>query len=242
MRRIILGGLLLIAVFALPCSILADDTIAKGDELFAQGGIENLLKSGDIYAQALAANPTSYEAAWKAARSYREYCNESKQKGIAGWQDICKKFGKIGMQYGEKAIALNAKSVEGHFWFGCSVGNYSDGVSILTALKEGLKDKTQNSFEQAYALDKMYKNGGPVKALGRFWYVLPWPLNNKDKSMALLREYQQLFPNDAEGQVFLGELLIDTKNKDEAKILLQKAAASDKQYYSDWAKRLLAKL
>ncbi|MCU0381580.1 MAG: hypothetical protein MUE58_10365, partial [Chitinophagaceae bacterium] len=33
MRKVILGGLLLIAVFALPCSILADDTIAKGDEL-----------------------------------------------------------------------------------------------------------------------------------------------------------------------------------------------------------------
>jgi len=113
-------------------------------------------------------------------------------------------------------------------------------VSILTALKEGLKDKTQSSFEKSYELNKMYDDGGPIKALGRFWFVLPWPLQKKDTSLGYLREYNQLFPNDAEGQVFLAEILLKTDGEDEAKALLQKASASDEQYFANWAKRLLS--
>jgi hypothetical protein len=77
------------------------------------------------------------------------------------------------MKYGDKAIALNPNGIEGNFWYGLSVGNYSDSVSVITALKEGLKDKTQKSFEKSYQVNKMYNYGGPIKALDRFWFVLP---------------------------------------------------------------------
>ncbi|HVN71811.1 MAG TPA: hypothetical protein VMU10_07315 [Desulfomonilia bacterium] len=196
-----------------------------------------------MFSKALDANPGSYEAAWKAARSYREFANESKKHNAPNWKTTCKEFGKTGMKYGEKAIALNPNGVEGNFWYGCSVGNYSDGVSILTALKEGLKDKTQSSFEKSYQINKMYTDGGPIKALGRFWFVLPWPLQDKKLSLKYLREFQKSFPNDAEGQVFLAETLMKTGDKDEAKTLLQKASqasASSDKYFADWAKRLLA--
>jgi hypothetical protein len=66
----------------------------------------------------------------------------------------------------------------------------SDGVSVFTALKEGLKDKTQTSFEKTYAIDKMYKEGGPMISLGRFWAVLPWPMRDREKSLQYYREYQ----------------------------------------------------
>lgn len=242
MRRVTVGFLFFLIFLAFPQHLIADDATARADALVDQGGVENLLKAGDMYAKVSDANPKSYEAAWKASHAYREYCNESKEQNVSGWQDICKKYGKMGMKYGEKAIALEPEKIEGNFWYGCSVGNYSDGVSVLTALREGLKDKTQESFEKAYAIDKMYNDGGPIKALGRFWYVLPWPLNDKNKSLEYLREYQKLFPDDAEGQVFLAEVLIDTKNKDEARTVLQKASASKEMYFSNWAKRLLGGL
>ena len=143
------------------------------------------------------------------------------------------------MELGEKAMALQPDAIEGHFWYGCSVGNYSDGVSVVTALREGLKNKTQQGLEKSYELDKSYKDGGPIKALGRFWFVLPWPLADKDKALKLLREHQNMFPDDEEGQVFLAEVLIDRKEKVEAKNLLEKAAKSDRAYYAKWAQRLL---
>jgi len=240
MRRVLFGGLFFVLVTMIPACIMAEELISQADVLYDQGGMDNYLKSGDLFAQALSADPSSYEAAWKASRSYREYANACKENEVEGWKDICKEYGKLGMNFGDKAIELNAEGIEGYFWYGCSVGNYSDGVSILTALKEGLKDKTQSSFEKSYELNKMYDDGGPIKALGRFWFVLPWPLQKKDTSLGYLREYNQLFPNDAEGQVFLAEVLLKTDGEDEAKALLQKASASDEQYFANWAKRLLS--
>jgi len=245
MRRVLILSLFVLLAVFLPGRLPAQDVMSQADALYQEGGLDNLLKSAELYAQALESDPGNYDAAWKASRSYREYCNQSKESNAENWQDICKQYGKMGMMYGEKATALNPNRVEGHFWYGCSVGNYSDGVSILTALREGLKDKTQTSFEKSYEIDKTYTTGGPIKALGRFWFVLPWPLSDKEKAISYLKEYNQAYPDDAEGQVFLAEALIDAggdENMAQAKALLDRASTCEEKYFSDWAKRLMADL
>jgi tetratricopeptide (TPR) repeat protein len=234
-----------LCLFFIPAMILhAEDFMAEGNTLYDKGkmSFESYKLSGDAFVKALEADSMSYEAAWKAARSYREFANESKKKNVPNWKTICKEYGKLGMRYGEKAIALNPNRVEGNFWYGLSVGNYSDSVSVITALKEGLKDKTQKSFEKSYQVNKIYNKGGPIKALGRFWFVLPWPLQDAKISLKYLKENQQLFPYDPEGQVFLAETLIKIGDKEEAKALLRKAETSSDKYFSDWAKRLLAEM
>lgn len=244
MRKLFGIGICLFVLLSLPLSLLAEDFMAQGSALMDKGkaNYESYKQAGDSFVKALEANPNSYEAAWKAAEAYREYCENAKRQNVPNWKGICKEYGKIGMKNGEKAIALNPGAIEGNFWYGCCVGSYSDGVSVLTALKEGLKGKTQSSFEKSYELNKMYHDGGPIKALGRFWFVLPWPLQDKKLSLKYFREFQKLLPNDPEGQVFLGELLMNMKEKDEAKSLLQNAAASSDTYFSSEAKRLLAEM
>jgi len=245
MRGVLKVSIFLCVFSIFPLILLAEDFMAEGNAAYDKGkssNYESYKHSGDMFVKALEVNPISYEAAWKAARSYREFAEQSKQHETATWKATCKEFGKLGMKYGEMAIKLNPNGVEGNHWYGCSVGNYSDGVSILTALKEGLKDKTQSSFEKAYQLNKMYEDGGPIKALGRFWFVLPWPLQDKKLSLKYLREFQKSFPNDPEGQVFLAETLMKTGDKDEAKLLLHKASASSDKYFADWAKRLLSEM
>jgi tetratricopeptide (TPR) repeat protein len=242
MRRFFGLAVCLFVFFLLPVCLLAEDNMTQANALHEKGkaNIENYKQAAELYAKVLEAKPDDYESAWKASRDYRFYADESKKKNAPNWKGTCKDYGKLGMKYGEKAVALNPNGVEGNFWYGCSVGSYSDGVSIFKALKEGLKDKTQTSFEKSYQINKMYTDGGPIKALGRFWFVLPWPLQKKDVSLKYLKEYQKLFPNDAEGQVYLGEVLMKTGSKDEAKTLLQKASTSSDKYYADWAKKLLA--
>ncbi len=57
------------------------------------------------------------------------------------------------MKFGQKAIDINPKGVEGHYFFGLNVGIYADGVSIVTAIAEGLKGQTQKAFETSCKLN-----------------------------------------------------------------------------------------
>lgn len=246
MKKRIAGVLSLILLICLSGTALAENYLPQADALYNKGGLENIKNSIPLYIKALQSNPNSFEANWKTARAHRDYGDKAKKNNVEGWEDICAEYGKGGMKYAEKAKELEPEKPAGYYYYGISVGTYSDGVSIITALKEGLKDKTQSSFEKVYEIDKMYEDAAAVLALGRFWTVLPWPLRDYDKAMKYLREYQATRYFDdppPDGPIFLAELLLKIggdKNKAEAKALLQQAANSDEKYYSDWAKRLMA--
>jgi tetratricopeptide (TPR) repeat protein len=230
-----------------PFNLPAADYVAQADKLFDQGGLENYKQAIELYKKALADNPEDYEANWKCARAIREYGETAKTEKVKGWKDICARYGKEGMNYARKATELKPERPDGYYYFGLNVGIYSDGVSIFTALSEGLKDKTQESFEKTYALNKMYKEAGPMIALGRFWQVLPWPMRDRKKSLKYYREYQatKYFADNIEVHVYLGELLIQIggeKNKAEAKGYLEKAANSNDAFYKERAKELMKKL
>lgn len=224
------------------------DPLDIAEELIKEGGLENTKKALDLSLEAVKKAPRNYRANYMAAWSCRAYANAVKKTERQGWKEVCKEWGKKGMNYAEKAIELNPDGVEGYFWYGTNVGIYSDGVSILTALREGLKDKTQNSFETVYKKDKTYQKGGSIVALGRFWFVLPWPLNDKDKSMEYFREFQKTKfyrdPKVPEFNVYFAELLMDSRGtRAEAKALLQDLPTfSDDKYWNKKAKELLSDL
>ena len=247
MKRTKLGYLCLFLVIFFPFGLMAADNTAEADKLYRLGGLENYKQAIELLEKELAANPDSYEANWKCSRSHREYGNKAKSQKVDGWKDICAEYGKKGMQYAQKAIELEPGRPDGHYYYGLNVGIYSDGVSIFTALSEGLKDKTQTSFEKTYEIDKMYKEAGPMLSLGRFWAVLPWPMRDRDKSLEYYREYQatEYFADNLEAHFYLGEVLYQIggkENKAEAKGLLEKAATSEDPYFADQAKDLLKKL
>jgi tetratricopeptide (TPR) repeat protein len=243
MKRYIGWAVITTIFLVYPMYASAVDYLAEADKIFDQEGLENYKKSIDLYIKAVEQQPDDYEANWKCARAYREYADKAKKAGIEGWKDICAQYGKAGMQYAKKAIELKPERPEGYYYYGLNVGIYSDGVSILTALSEGLKDKTQQNFEKAYAINKMYKDGGPMLSLGRFWAVLPWPLRDRKKALAYYREYQQTpyFANNTEAQLFLAELLIQMggdANKTEAKGYVEKGLQSEDPYFKNWAQQL----
>jgi len=247
MKRRLSSGVYIIIVMLCPFSLMAADYVAEADKLFELGGLANFKQAIELYQKAISENPGSYEANWKCARAYREYGDAAKSQKVDGWKDICAQYGKKGMQYAQKASELDPTKPDGYYYYGLNVGIYSESVSVFTALSEGLKDKTQISFEKTYEIDKMYKKAGPMLALGRFWAVLPWPMRDRNKSLKYYREYQatEYFSDNLEAHVYLGELLIQMggdKNKTEAKGYLEKATQSDDLYFRDKAMELLAKL
>ena len=148
MRRLAIGVLSITLISIFSFGAMAADPIVDADKLFDQGGLENYKQAIDLYLKALEENPNSYEANWKCARAHREYGDDARKAKMQDWEDICAEYGKKGMQYAAKAIEIEPDRPDGHYYYGLSVGVYSDGVSILTALGEGLKDKTQTSFEK----------------------------------------------------------------------------------------------
>ena len=248
MKWFLSASLFFLLVFIFPFGLMAESYLSEADALYDQGGIEkNYKRSIDLYLKALEANPNDYEANWKCARTYMDYGEEAKKQNVEGWKDICARYGKEGMKYAQKAIEQEPNKPEGYYYYGLNVGIYSCGVSLLTALKEGLKDKAQSSFERAYESDKMYDDAGPILALGRFWAIIPWPFKDKQKALRYYREYQatEYFAENDKGKIYLAELLLklDRKeNKAEAKALLEKVAQSDDKYFSDRANSLLAKI
>ncbi|MCP4629701.1 MAG: hypothetical protein GY850_40270 [bacterium] len=247
MKKTIVGCLCLMLIFIFPLGLFAADYVAQADTLFDQGGLENYKQAIELYRKSLTDNPNDYEANWKCARALRECGDIAKTEKVDGWKDICAKYGKEGMNYAQKATELKPERPDGYYYYGLSVGIYSDGVSIFKALSEGLKDKTQSSFEKTYTLNKLYKEAGPMIALGRFWQVLPWPMRDRKKSLKYYREYQETpyFADNIEVHVYLGELLIQIGGKDnkaEAKGYLEKAASSDDAFYKERANELLKKI
>jgi hypothetical protein len=208
--------------------------------LFAED-IPQLKTAADAATKAASAAPADYAANWKAAEACRKYGDEMVVQESADWKNLAKATAREGMKYGDLATKLNPTGVEGWYWYGCCVGTYSDCVSILTAISEGLKGKTQKAFESAYSLNSSYEKGGPILSLGRFWQVLPG-IAGRDlkKAEKLYNEYMGKYSSEVtkDAWYFRGALYKDTGRKEEARADLQKAAAMGQKD----AQKLLAEL
>jgi len=196
----------------------------------AEKDMPQLKENADAAVAAASAAAGDYAANWTAAKECRLYGDELVVRKAEGWKPLAKAAAKNGMKFGEIATKLDPKGIEGWYWYGLCVGTYSDCVSIMTALSEGLKGKTQKAFETSYALDKSYDSGGPILSLGRFWQVLPG-IAGKDlkKAEQLFNEYIAQYgespdPNK-DAWYFRGSLYKDRGKKAEAKADLEKASA-----------------
>lgn len=216
-RKTAILALALVAAFVVSTNVAAQS-------------LPELKASYESAIRAAAAAPGDYGADWKAAQAARKYGDQLETDEVQGWKDSARVVAKDGMKYGEMAFKLNSAGIEGWYWYGLCVGTYSDCVSIFSALAEGLKGKTQQGFENAYKFDKMYDNGGPIIALGRFWQSIPG-IAGQDlkKAEKLYNEYIGLFATakDANSDAWLyrGMLYRDTGRKDLARADFQKAVS-----------------
>jgi len=221
--------------------------LREADSLYRIGDAEHIGASIKRYARALAQSPNDYNVLWKYSRACRDFGDLAKMSLRDGWKKTCAEYGKRAMSLAEKAIEIDPSRVEAHFQYGLAVGTYSDGVSILTALKEGLKDKTQKSLERAVRIDKTHNDAGPCLALGRFWAVVPWPFKNTKKALRCYREYLSLSSREIqkhERLLYVGELLVELgeANYAEARKHLRTAEKSEKPFIRQRATELLARI
>lgn len=242
MRKFIVSFLsILVLLLTITGIALASDFLAQADSIYQKDNLESVIESLPLYQKAVEENPDSYEANWKMARALREYADLSMQADASDWKNICKVYAREGLKFADIAKKMEPDRVEGHLYYGLNAGSYSDGVSILKAIKEGLKNKTEKAFEKAYEIDKMYDDAAPILSLARMWHQLPWPYQKEKTSERYFEEYYQYFPDNPQGLVYYAELLKDRKKKEQAIELLTQASQSGHPYFSKRAKELLEK-
>lgn len=215
-----MAGILL--VLSLAHAQQVADLLSAGDLLWQARAEEGkALASIAAYKRVLEIDGNSYEACWKIARSYF-FIGDGLPETDA-MKERHREMGEQGMPYGKKALALNPGGIEGHYYYALCIAEYSIGISIVKALAKGLGPEYEKHVGKAIEINRQYDGAGPLRAMGRYWYKLPWPKRDLEKSIHYLKEAAEAAPYSMRGRVYLAEAYLKGDKRELAQAELRKA-------------------
>jgi hypothetical protein len=196
--------------------------LAEADAAFAlrdQPGKMDADLAATLKAEKIA--PTDYEVLWRLARHHYWLADDPEISN-----DEKARIGKITWDYGDRATQANPARVEGWFFASSGVGMYSLGISVVTALFDGMESKFLDRLKKAQAIDPSFFEYGADVAWGRYWDELPWPMHDTEKSELAYRKAMRSSPKNLRAKVYLAELRAKEDDPAEAKQLLQAVLAA----------------
>ena len=217
----------MVALFALgvaPSHSLAQDKVAellkKGDAAYRKAYSDKQTWAAMyFYKEAAKLNPKSFEAQWRVARAFFWLTDNTDNRGNdkdLGWQ---------GYTAALQAIRLNPKRVEGHYWGGLCIGEYSKGLGILTALRKGIEGKFKSHLNKSMAIKRCYDYGGADRAYGNLFHLLPWPKRDRARAMKHYRWSLKCRKGVPRTHYYMARALAAEGKKDEAKKAIEKCLA-----------------
>jgi tetratricopeptide (TPR) repeat protein len=179
-----------------------------------------------ILDEGLKQSPSDYGLLWRSAYWYfwqsdaPELANEQKSK-----------IAKVGWDLAERAVAVNANDVHGHFFYAATMGNYALGIGVVRALTQGIEGKFRKQLGDAERLEPKFAYGAIPVSWGRFYSQLPWPKRDRKKAESYYRQAMVVNPANLRARVFLAELYLDLDRPAEAKKLIDEVMASPADRY-----------
>ena len=217
-------SLILISMLILAPGVRASaqtNSIARADGLFvARDNGDNLRQAAVSMEQLTVREPSNYDGWWRLAR-LRYYLGDREK-------DSSKKtkLFQAGVEAAKKAVALDDKRVEGHFWFAANEGEYADLKGALQSLN--LVKTIRKEFEAALAINPAYEDGAIYSALGQIDLNLPRLFGgNERRGIERLEEGLKTAANNAELKVTLAGVYQKKGRADEARKLLESVLASN---------------
>jgi tetratricopeptide (TPR) repeat protein len=212
------------------------------DALYAQReDLDKARRAAAIWEARLKANPNDFGSASKLARAYYWLGNHGPQAGRRA--DL-----EASIAAARKAIALQPKRPEGHFWLAASMGALAESFGMRQGLK--YRKQIKESLEEVLRIDPAFQNGSADRALGRWYFRVPGLFGgSKKKAEEQLRKSLTYNPNSTISLYFLAETLLEMGRKAEAREALQKVLdapldpewAPEDREWKQKAKQLLAR-
>ncbi|MBU1156398.1 MAG: TRAP transporter TatT component family protein [Proteobacteria bacterium] len=207
-------GLLTLCLAGAALAAATAELIAQGDSLYAQrADLAKAKQAAGLYKQALTQDPKSEEAAWKLARTeYWVGSHVPKDQKLAVFQS--------GVDAAKQAIAINPKSLPGHYWLGVNYGVYGSAKGVMESLS--LVDPIKKEMATVIELDPNYEAGGPYRVLGRLYFKLPGLFGgDNEKAVGYLKTAVEKGPNRYLNHIYLAEVYIDDDLGQEANQVLK---------------------
>jgi len=182
----------------------------SADALYAdRANLASARRAADLWSAELAANARAFDPAWKLARTdywLGGHAPEAERRA----------FLENGIAAGRKAVALEPKRPEGHFWIGANMGALAESFGLRAGLK--YRGSIKDELETVIRLDPLFQQGSGYRALGRWYYKVPGLFGGSNKlSEENLRAALKINPNSTASHYYLAELLLDEGRKAEAR-------------------------
>jgi tetratricopeptide (TPR) repeat protein len=199
-----------------------DELVQRMDALWerrdAHGACPDIVALGTL---ALAVDPHSHAVQWRMARVYFwvAYTQPSRvaKKALAA----------KAIEWGERARGEQPDRVEGHYFYAVAVGEYASTIGIMQAVVDGVAGKVETAARRAHAIDRDYWHGAPGTVLGRFYFLLPWPKRDLDKSREYLEEVVVRHPRALLARDYLAETYYELGEREKAREQLAFVLAND---------------
>lgn len=200
----------------------SDPTMARMDALWAHRDRNDAMQElVGLGTNALAGNPHSFDAEWRLARAYFwvAYTQPSRvaKKAIA----------RQAMEWADHARTDRPDRVEGHYFYAIAAGEYANTIGAAQAMVEGIAGKVESAALRAYAIDRNYYHGAPGTVLGRYYFMLPWPMRDLARSRRYLEEVVAHHPDALIARDYLADTYYDLGKPEMARTQLTAVLTSD---------------
>ncbi|MGC8771645.1 MAG: hypothetical protein ACP5Q5_10385 [Brevinematia bacterium] len=182
---------------------------------------EGIMKLLNILSNDYRTNSNSYDLNWQlSAMTYfygDYYVNDNETK---------KRVFETAMKFGKRAVELNPKGPDGHYWLGIAYAKWSEANGILSSLFYA--DDVLEEMTRTIELQPDFLWGLALAVRSRVYSVAPgWPISVGDRKKAYIDIYQALKYGSTYrlNYKFYAEILIDDGKLKEAKEVIEKALA-----------------
>ena len=210
----------LVAVLCLASTVCAEQVEEywqKAEELYESHHLapDRFEQALEWYKKAVALRQHDYELLWELSKRYQIYGQTlgdvQKKQRLAAWEK--------GLDYGERAVEVNANGKEGHFYYMANMGAIAQRKGTLTSLWKFRKIKKE--MDRTLELDPNW----PPILLARAQYLREMPGilgGDKEEAMRLCQRVIELDPDLLPTYVCVAQLLADEGRYDEAIACLNK--------------------